>query len=739
MNKVTSIKFRQWAFEIWSLVGVLATFAALCAMLAAFDGRAVFEWKSITLNTIVSTLAVVMKALLLFTTAECIGQWKWILFCGGQRTLMDFERIDLASRGPLGSFYLAWRKNTPFILRLGTIVTVLTIAVDPFSQQLVQLSQTVRYVSSAHGKEATTLRAQNYTRGYVENTSNAPSKVPGSGPDQVTMAAFVDPSMHGAILSGLSQSSSLVEQQMTVTCPTGNCTFDAFSTLGVCNRCTDVTSRLEQVGKFGEALSYQLGFLEKYNDYVKYKDNATGYVLPNGHFLGNMNGCPTSALKGDTGQAFPEVCSYVDFGVDTQLTAGSAMEISEMTAYGTGNPNKTVTMQDLDTMIWSTSVIYMDEIQRDQMTSEWADSHPDQDPRAQEWNYWPGSPVVAKECALYYCVKSIKATLEGNSLYETSEEVLGAVRKPGSWEPTREITTDSYAVENIPDDKIVGLEFDPKYSHIEMDNLVLHDPQAPGEADFALSPGAVWSISSTFQNELLGRWTNETGAMEMVRKVKPNAKALYNGSKTGWNISPPSLAGIWYNSHTDMKDRFDAIATSMTNDMRRTVTLGGDKNTLGRITVQNYTESDDQNPPVKGKVGVTEIHYRMEWYWIALHAVIMLAGITFCGLTMVKSDVGSNVPAWKSSSLAALSQGSAVEKTLSRARTMRDLEEMASKESIRMNLDQKMSFNPMAETAAVALDSTSFASDDVSSRTGRASLVSEDDRGRTDRTRVEEV
>lgn len=616
---------------------------------------------------------------------------------------------------------------------------MLTIAVDPFSQQLVQLSQTVTYVSSAHGKEATTLRARNYTRGYVEQISDGISKIQVAGPVVVNMSASVDPSMHAAILSGLSQSSSLIGQQMTVTCPTGNCTFDAFSSLGVCHRCTDVTSRLEQVGAFGEALSYQLGQPDQEKDFVEYKDKGTGYVLPNGHFLANMNGCPTAAPKGDTGQPFPEGCPYYDFGVNTTRTRGFTASLFEMTAYGTGNPNKTVTMQDLDNMIWSTSVIYMDEIQRNQLTSDWADSHPGEDPEDQEWNHWPGSPVVAKECALYYCVKSIKASLEGNALYETSEEVPGAVRKPRSWEPTLGITTNKYAPENIPKDKVVGLEFDPMYAKIKMNDLVLHDPQAPDEEEFALSPGAVWSISSTFQKELSGRWTNETGAMEMVKKAKPDAKVLYNGSKRSWRISPPSLAGIWYNSHTDMNDRFDAIATSMTNDMRRTVTLGGDEHTLGRITVQNYTESDDKNPPVKGKVGVTEIHYRMEWYWIALHAVIMLAGITFCGLTMVKSDAGSNVPAWKSSSLAALSQGSAVEKTLSRARTMRDLEEMASKESIRMNLDQKISFNPMTETAAAGLGSTSLVSDDASSRTGRPSLVSKDDRNKTNRIAGEEV
>lgn len=105
--------FKLWTGELLALLGALGAFIGLAVLLATFDGREIFEWKSITLNTIISTLSVAMKAFILFATAECIGQWKWIVFYGQERQLMDFERIDLASRGPLGSFYLAWRRDIP--------------------------------------------------------------------------------------------------------------------------------------------------------------------------------------------------------------------------------------------------------------------------------------------------------------------------------------------------------------------------------------------------------------------------------------------------------------------------------------------------------------------------------------------------------------------------------------------------------------------------------------------------
>lgn len=105
--------FKLWTHELFALVGALASFIGLVVLLATFNGQPILDMNGVTLNTIISTLSVGMKALVLFATAECIGQWKWIIFYRKEQELMDFERIDLASRGPLGSFCLAWRRNTP--------------------------------------------------------------------------------------------------------------------------------------------------------------------------------------------------------------------------------------------------------------------------------------------------------------------------------------------------------------------------------------------------------------------------------------------------------------------------------------------------------------------------------------------------------------------------------------------------------------------------------------------------
>lgn len=102
-----------WVWETSALIGVFVSFAVLVILLIIFDGQPIFDWKDITLNTIVSTLSMFLRGLLLYPICECIGQWKWILFERCQRSLMDFERIDQASRGPLGGLTLAWQKDIP--------------------------------------------------------------------------------------------------------------------------------------------------------------------------------------------------------------------------------------------------------------------------------------------------------------------------------------------------------------------------------------------------------------------------------------------------------------------------------------------------------------------------------------------------------------------------------------------------------------------------------------------------
>jgi hypothetical protein len=92
-----------WALETLSLGASILFLGALAVVLWLFDGRPIWDYQSVTLNTVVAILSTAAKAAILVAVANCIGQWKWILFSGTPRRLVDFERIDEATRGPMGS------------------------------------------------------------------------------------------------------------------------------------------------------------------------------------------------------------------------------------------------------------------------------------------------------------------------------------------------------------------------------------------------------------------------------------------------------------------------------------------------------------------------------------------------------------------------------------------------------------------------------------------------------------
>lgn len=109
--RTTNMRF-AWLPEILGIVASALLLIALSAILAVYDNKAVFEWKGVTLNAVVSVISTASKASLLYSISQLISQWKWIIFTRTKRPLMDFERVDSASRGPMGSLELMWKCKT---------------------------------------------------------------------------------------------------------------------------------------------------------------------------------------------------------------------------------------------------------------------------------------------------------------------------------------------------------------------------------------------------------------------------------------------------------------------------------------------------------------------------------------------------------------------------------------------------------------------------------------------------
>src|SRR5271154_2383457 len=92
-----------WLLEFLAISSSILCLTGVVILLIIFDQKEIFNFYGVTLNSLVSLLSTASKAWLMVVLAETISQWKWILYSSRRRLLIDFNTIDLASRGPLGS------------------------------------------------------------------------------------------------------------------------------------------------------------------------------------------------------------------------------------------------------------------------------------------------------------------------------------------------------------------------------------------------------------------------------------------------------------------------------------------------------------------------------------------------------------------------------------------------------------------------------------------------------------
>lgn len=425
--------------------------------------------------------------------------------------------------------------------------------------------------------------------------------------------ADLDLSMQSAILYGLEQPMENVFQQGSFSCPTGNCTWPPFESLAICNRCTDVAGSLQSIFSSGD----QVGpFFNLVAHGTRLPHSGTAFRLPNGLYLDNQNGSQYNFTSG--------------FGTTSN-------NIIAMATLGTSNATETISAHDLDTLIWSMSMIRLRPVA--------------------STTAWPDLPLSAMECALFYCVNSYEFKMSSGTLTATSEQVLGAKRVANSWEaggdkkPLNESTLESIA-------------FQENYSVIPRTDLMLASP-ATGRR-FNLSKKAIDSTSYFFQSKFATKRFNEY--------MSDSKKGSFNGYYVVHPLKKyePSIIQALFAS-PDINETFTTLAASMSNAIR----TGAD-------------ETFDGIPLVlTGSKGELITFYRVVWPWISLHAFIVVTGVVFLLLTIRENKRhGMMVPLWKSSSLAMLNRGQEVAGILSGIQTVEQMEAV-SKTSRVILLDKK--------------------------------------------------
>lgn len=218
----------SWALEYGALILAAAAFASIVAVLEVYKDRPVSDWTSkVSLNTVISTVGIVMKGAVLLPVGAALSQLKWTWYHRQSRPLQTFQTLDAASRGPLGAATLLYELKFWHLASLGAGVTLLALVSDPFVQQ------TVTYPVRKLNTTASVPFGQNYTL-LGKYSGNGRNDL-----EQSMKAAIYD----GVMYSNVSETGAAISAQ----CPTGNCTFPPYASIAVCSKCADITSKIDKV------------------------------------------------------------------------------------------------------------------------------------------------------------------------------------------------------------------------------------------------------------------------------------------------------------------------------------------------------------------------------------------------------------------------------------------------------------------------------------------------------------
>lgn len=324
------------------------------------------------------------------------------------------------------------------LLRLGAVVTVLSLALDPFAQQLIQTNPRSANVTFW---TPTVARADRYTKGF----SVSPSL------DKQSFAD-ADIPMKMAVLNGMMHMPGEVINQTSYSCTTGNCTWNPFESLAVCSSCNDLRGHLRRYSNFTALM-------------IALDPDQSIAVLNNGTTLRTDNDLIINNAENIT---------YIP-----PIEVDSVPGIIYMTTYGTGNASATASFQDNDLLIWSTSILRLQKIARPDLK-------------------WPDLPIEAIECALSYCIKQYNARVYNGIFYETEATVPNVRRSPGSWQVLPRFegrAKDPFQFVNSTAAK--SLEYSNRTEGIHWTDLML---ESESGSKYNVSQRGVHGISAHFQN-----------------------------------------------------------------------------------------------------------------------------------------------------------------------------------------------------------------------------------------------
>lgn len=188
---------------------------------------------------------------MMLIVAEVLSQLKWLqMSLPKARSATDLATFDSASRGPLGSlklFYL-WKPQSnmlPPMVYAASLITIAALAMGPFTQQIISV-QADNWVSK-DGINST-IPVTNYYN-YQPTATGILLTGDEHGPLGIGMTTKegleVASDIQGAFYIGYY---NLGKSFIDFSCPSSNCSWETFNSLGICSTCQNVTEIAQITG-----------------------------------------------------------------------------------------------------------------------------------------------------------------------------------------------------------------------------------------------------------------------------------------------------------------------------------------------------------------------------------------------------------------------------------------------------------------------------------------------------------
>ncbi|KAK7996496.1 N4-(beta-N-acetylglucosaminyl)-L-asparaginase [Apiospora arundinis] len=392
-RNTTASRNYSWTPEIAALLCSEAALIALIILLSKEDQKPLNNWKApFSLNTVAAILSVAFRTPLAFAVGSCLGQGKWSWFSKRSGPVAVFTAIDEGSRGPLGSLQLLWRLKARQVLSeakcshwvsFGALATVALVGVDPFLQAIINYEGQLALGDSTdvaiYGRASRLdigSMVPNDTQEFVYTMRDdtnvtvyngyAPWRCYQTKPN-IAMSA-------SSIVGFVNSSTTNSAKPPLITCQTGNCTWNAYSTLAFCSSCSDVSVHLK-----------------------KQKTNATARFCGGGFSFTLHNGTNYTIPYGSS-EIYYLRQNGIEEGGTRNLDCGYSSTVVGTT---TVDPRDTYSFQTWDTLIAAFVMLHpTDRYFRGEIP-------------------WENDAMSATECGLRLCTKILQPSVTNGEIHET--------------------------------------------------------------------------------------------------------------------------------------------------------------------------------------------------------------------------------------------------------------------------------------------------------------------------------